>query len=149
MKIFIAYPFTSKLQENGLLPEEYIEELITLKKVLEDMGHEVVLAHEREKWGENLLPPEICTKLDFDAISQADLIIAYPGNPPSGGVHIELGWASALGKKIVIIKKSIDEYSPLVNGLHTIISVSYIDGGDFATMLGQLKKLLSKMGVKR
>ncbi|HEC91445.1 MAG TPA: nucleoside 2-deoxyribosyltransferase, partial [Candidatus Atribacteria bacterium] len=62
MKIFIAYPFTSKLQKNGLLPKEYIEELITLKKVLEDMGHEVVLAHEREKWGKNLLPPEICTK---------------------------------------------------------------------------------------
>jgi len=146
MKIFIAYPFTSKLQKNGLLPKGYVEELITLKKVLEDMGHKVVLAHEREKWGKNLLSPDICTKLDFDAISRADLIIAYPGNPPSGGVHIELGWASALGKIIIIIKKNNDNYSPLVEGLWKITSVTYILYTDYNMIVDKLGIFLQNRG---
>ena len=130
------------MQENGLLPKEYIEELVTLKKEIESTGHEVVLAHEREKWGKGLLPPEVCTKLDFDKISEADVVIAYPGNPPSGGVHIELGWASALGKKIVIIMDHKDRYSPLVSGLHTITSVIYINDKKLSVIIDKLRKIL-------
>jgi nucleoside 2-deoxyribosyltransferase len=123
MRIFIAYPFTGKLKENGMLPEEYIRELITLKNELQKLGHVVILAHERERWGKAILPPEKCTKLDFEEIKKADIIIAYPGNPPSGGVHIELGWASALQKKIIVIQKENENYSPLVKGLGSITKV--------------------------
>lgn len=142
MRIFIAYPFTSKLRENGLLPKEYVEELMTLKRELEKMGNKVILAHEREGWGKDILPPEVCTKLDFEEIVKADLILAYPGNPPSGGVHIELGWASALGKRIIIIKKSNDNYSPLVDGLWEITSVKYISYSEYKRIVDELKIFL-------
>lgn len=144
MRIFLAFPFTFKLQGKGLLPGEYILELTQLKKGLEKMGHTVKMAHEREKWGEELLPPEICTKLDFDDISKSDLVVAYPGNPPSGGVHIELGWASALGKQIIIIKKNKDSYSPLVLGLHTVAPIKTVTYESLPQLVEQFQALLAQ-----
>lgn len=124
MRIFIAYPFTGKITENGLLPEDYIKELVTLKNELQKIGYNVILAHEREDWGKSILPPDVCTKLDFEEIRKTDVVIAYPSDPPSGGVHIELGWASALQKRIVIIQRENENYSPLIIGLPTITNVT-------------------------
>jgi len=126
MRIFIAYPFTGKLTVKGTLPDEYIKELVTLKNGLQKAGHTVILAHERENWGKSIFPPEKCTKLDFEEIKKADVLIAYPGNPPSGGVHIELGWASALQKKIILIQKDSENYSPLITGLSAIADVKML-----------------------
>lgn len=69
------------------------------------------------------MPPHQCTYLDFEGIKESDVIVAYPGSPISGGVHIELGWASALNKPIVLLLKKDEEYSPLIIGLHTKTSV--------------------------
>jgi len=126
MRVFIAYPFTQKMTEHGILPEEYIRELTLLKNELQKRGYKVILAHEREKWGKSILPQDVCTKLDFEDIQKADVLIAYPGNPPSGGVHIELGWASALQKRIILIQKEGEHYSPLITGLSIITNVTVL-----------------------
>ena len=49
MRIFIAFPFTAHIRKNGLLPDDYVKKLIMLKKKIENMGHTVILAHEREE----------------------------------------------------------------------------------------------------
>ena len=126
MRIFMAYPFTGKLTECGTLPKEYIEELNFLKSKLQKIGYKVILAHEREKWGKSILHPDICTKLDFEDIKNSDVVIAYPGNPPSGGVHVELGWASDLKKKIILIQKEGENYSPLIVGLPKVANVTVL-----------------------
>ena len=141
MRIFLAYPFSSKIPEDGLLPLDFREEICNLKCQLEKNGHTVISAHEREDWGESILPPNECTKLDHKEISEADILVAYPGNPPSGGVHIELGWASALGKTIIVISKCNDVYSPLVVGLSeitTVINVTYDDIFEFPNKLNEI-----------
>jgi len=99
----------------------------------ERKGYEVHNSHAREKWGEDFMKPEVCAPLDYDGVKRADLIVAIPGDPPSGGVHIELGWASALGKKIIILLSCNEKYSNLVLGLNRITDVSYVnlyDSGD-------------------
>ena len=143
MKIFLAFPFTSKLQQDGLFSKDYKNKLIQLSSNLRKMGHTVIIAHEQEEWGKNILPPDICTKSDFKEISSSDLLIAYPGSPPSGGVHIEIGWASAFKKMIIIIKRDGDSYSPLINGMNEITITSYIVCKDFSDMLISLKKSIN------
>ncbi len=73
------------------------------------------------------MSPDQCTKLDYDAIKECDLFIAFPGVPVSPGTHIEIGWASAMGKEIILLLAEKEEnYAYLIRGLHTVSNVHYI-----------------------
>jgi nucleoside 2-deoxyribosyltransferase len=109
---------------------------------LESRRYVVHNAHRREEWGERFLSPSECTALDHSEISGCDLFVAFPGYPASPGTHIEIGWASALGKPIILLLESGCEYAFLVRGLHTVADVTYVNmpsGGlgteQFATAL--------------
>jgi nucleoside 2-deoxyribosyltransferase len=139
--VFVAGPFTAAIdRETGELlarDRTRIEALITR---FESEGYEVFNAHRREAWGKAFLTPDECTRLDFEEISRADVMIAFPGHPSSPGTHIELGWASALGKPIVLLLDPGVEYAFLVRGLPTItrvVSVVYQDGPEFLAELGR------------
>ena len=117
-KLFLAAPFSDYLGPDGIFDRNHKCEIELLLKTLTASGYEVFSAHVREKWGEDLFPAELCTPLDFEALKSADVIIALPGK--SGGVHVELGWASALGKPIILWIEERSRYSPLVFGLPTV-----------------------------
>jgi len=121
MHIFFATPFTGNIApQNGRVRRDF-EMLV--KRVLDSlraMGHTVFLALEREEWGEALMPPEICSALDYREMRQCDVVVAIPGNPASGGVHVELGWASNMRKPIILLLGEDGQYSPLVHGLPMI-----------------------------
>lgn len=127
-KIFLAAPFKSLVDETtNVMFEKEKNQIETLVTLLEEKGYAVHNAHKREKWGKEFMPPEQCTEIDFVEIENCDLFIAFPGKPPSPGTHIEIGWASALKKKIVIlIHENIEDYAYLVRGLHVIAEVTYI-----------------------
>ncbi|MDX3570891.1 hypothetical protein [Streptomyces sp. ID05-47C] len=50
----------------------------------------------------------------------------FPGHPASPGTHIEIGWASALNKPIVLLLEANQDYAFLVRGLHTVADVTYL-----------------------
>jgi len=127
MHIFICFPFSQLIdKKTGIVCEEQQKFLANLRMALVKEGHEVFLAHYREKWGKELMGPLECTVDDFRQMKSTDLVIAFPGDPISGGVHIELGWASALNKKIVMFLKDGVEYSPLILGLSTVTETDTI-----------------------
>lgn len=140
MHVFIAYPFTKLIDENtGEI--RYCERLFLekLRLYIKENGHTVFLAHYRENWGKQLMSANECTPADLYEMKKADLVIAFPGEKiPSGGVMIELGWASILNKKIVLFCDKQTEYSPLVYGLGTIcdvIQVKYNDEPNIDTVI--------------
>jgi hypothetical protein len=105
---------------------------------LEGRGLRVFNAHRREGWGREFLAPEECTRLDFEEIRSADAFIAFPGAPPSPGTHVEIGWASALRKPIILLLEDGREYAFLVRGLHAVGNVRYLHykpGEDLARLL--------------
>ena len=108
------------------MADHYKKMFLDLICFFKDRGYEIHNAHQREDWGENFWEPKECTKLDYKEISSSDIFIAFPGSPPSPGTHIEIGWASALNKKIILLLKNGDYYAHLVKGLHTIGDVHYI-----------------------
>ena len=94
---------------------------------LDAMGHEVFSAQVRERFGDELLGAAQVTSEDFEEIKMSDLVIAFPGcSPISGGVHIELGWAAALNKPVIIFLRDEQVYSALIYGLDAITVVEYV-----------------------
>ncbi len=130
MHIFFAYPFTQLCNDNlgeVDMPNRNFLEQIRNRYI--SLGHTFFLAHYREGWGKDLMGADICTPLDMIEMQKSDIVLAFPGSPISGGVHIELGWASALKKNICLFLDQNQRYSPLVLGLKEItnVSVNYYD----------------------
>lgn len=127
-KIFLAAPFKNLVNEkNIIMDDKFKAQIKSLIIYLENKGFNVHNAHKREHWGEQFMPPDQCTKIDFNEISDCDILIAFPGNPPSPGTHIEIGWASALNKKIfLLLYENEKNYAYLIQGLHTVANVTYI-----------------------
>jgi nucleoside 2-deoxyribosyltransferase len=98
-----------------------------LRQALIDLDAEVFNAHHNENWGAGWLPADVCTPVDFVAVGQCDVMCAIVGEPPSGGVTVELGWASALGKPILMVLAPQARCSPLITGLGTVTRVEQLD----------------------
>ncbi len=121
MRLFIAAPITSALREIGpsgavVMAPRLVAFLQSLEQAVACKGHETWMAHRVEEFGANIRPPHICAPLDFLALKRADGVIAYATD--SFGVHMELGWAIALKKPVVLIRETdCDGASPLLQGL--------------------------------
>lgn len=121
-RVFVAAPFTQHLcPERQVVPPAKRERILSVVDVLRSAGANVFLAHEREHWGEKLMSGSECTGLDFREIQQSEAVVAVL-NPPSYGVCLELGWASALQLPIVLLDEtgSTNKCTPLLDGLDKV-----------------------------
>jgi nucleoside 2-deoxyribosyltransferase len=132
--VFVAGPFYKLVDPvTGRMSDEQRARFERLIGHFESSGCKVFNAHKREKWGEAFLEPDEFTRLDYDEIAASDVIIAVPGPPASLGTHIELGWASALGKPIVLLLEREADYALMIYGLRHIVPTAIVEtvNGDF------------------
>ncbi|KVM99740.1 MULTISPECIES: nucleoside 2-deoxyribosyltransferase [unclassified Burkholderia] len=131
-RMFLGGPFKSLVDKHtGVMPEDSIDLFRRVIDHFEARGWDVHCAHRREHWGREFMTPAVCTKTDYEQISLCDYFVAFPGAPASPGTHIELGWASALGKPIVLLLETDKEYAYLVRGLDEITRIERVEfGGD-------------------
>lgn len=126
-KVFVAGPFFKLVDPvTGRMPareQALIEGLISH---FESTGSTVYNAHKRERWGADFMEPPVYTRLDFEQISASELLVVMPGSPPSLGTHIELGWASALGKPMVLLLDPEGEYAGMIHGLGAIVPTAKV-----------------------
>ncbi|RDU22242.1 nucleoside 2-deoxyribosyltransferase [Anaerosacchariphilus polymeriproducens] len=148
-KIFLAAPFKGLVNHDTSLLESGTKSKITeLIHFFEKRGHVVHNAHQREAWGKEFMTPEQCTKIDYEEIKNCDIFVAFPGIPASPGTHIEIGWASAFKKKIVLLLFENEEYyAYLVRGLHSVLDVKYIVYREKKDYLEELDVFLKEMGA--
>ena len=126
MKVFLAIPYSQLCDSKEYkVKDKYMPFFIKLTSSLKRENIDYFLAHEREKWGKDFSSSEESTIIDFETIKSVDLICAIPGVPNSGGVHVEMGWASANHKKIKIFLKKDYNYSPMILGLHCLTDIDY------------------------
>ncbi|GAB2537628.1 nucleoside 2-deoxyribosyltransferase [Nocardia heshunensis] len=134
--VFVAGPFYKLVDPvTGAMRAEDRERFEWLIDYFEGRGCLVYNAHRREHWGEAFLEPDDFTRLDYEEIATADLLVAVPGPPASLGTHIELGWASALGKPILLLLERGEEYALMVYGLRHVTRTAIVEtvGGQFDT----------------
>ncbi|MDR0923002.1 MAG: nucleoside 2-deoxyribosyltransferase [Hungatella sp.] len=124
-KIFIACPISKYLREEeftNLLFKQFITKVYELCRKYSD---NVFLALEREKYGKARMEDEVCTPLDYKEMEESNLVIAIPED--SMGVAVEIGWASALKKDVILMLDHDFSYSPLVKAIGTVVSCDIID----------------------
>ncbi len=123
-KIFIACPISKYLIDGGM-DQEFAEFVRPIYHLCRDYARDVFFALEREKYGAAVMDGQTCTPLDYRAMIDADLILAIPED--SMGVAVELGWASALNKDILLVLEEKYRYSPLISAIHSIAKARYIN----------------------
>lgn len=133
--IFVGGPIQYVFNNQGLFNAELRDLIELLLNSLEKAGYKILSAHRYEDYG-NLdvsdMQVEVCSR-DFNWMNECNCFIAVlpvdiEGKPiRTDGTCVELGWASSLGKKIIIIHSSKATYSHLVSGLSGIADVQFID----------------------
>lgn len=154
-RVFIGGPIQHALAD-GRIERGLARILRDFTQAFERNGHTVLSAHVAERWGASTaqFSPEQVTRRDYAWIRQADLYVCVlPARSdgtiwPSGGTHVELGWASALGVPILMLwdPASAERYSHLFRGLHAVAPVKYTQIRDdcLDEVLGLAKEMLSR-----
>ncbi len=148
-KVFIACPI-SKHFDKGIVEESYKKFIEELYNELKNNYREVFLALEREKYGKARMEGHICTPLDFKEMKDADLLIAIPED--SMGVAVEIGWASALKKEIVVVLDKKYKTSPLIENINTITKSNNINIDStfgYTECINIIRDFLNKNNEKR
>jgi nucleoside 2-deoxyribosyltransferase len=144
--VFVGGPFFALVDpQTGLMAEKDQDKINRIIEYFEVAGAKVYNAHRREAWGAKFLTAPECTKLDFTEISQSDVFVAYPGVPVSPGTHVEVGWASALGKPMVLLLEKDAKHTFLVTGLETIANVEFIWFDRVEEILEQLPDAIDRV----
>ena len=126
MKVFLAMPYSQLCDEKYEVKLEYKSFFTRLTAELRKINCEYFLAHERENWGKTYTSAVESTVIDYETIKKVDLVCIIPGVPNSGGVHVEIGWASANKKPLKIFLRNNYPYSPMVTGIHSLTQTDYI-----------------------
>jgi nucleoside 2-deoxyribosyltransferase len=150
MKIMLGTPITGIVEELVSDPESLDKTLLDKMLVhLRAEGHEVFCALEIEKYGVELMPGDLCTPRDFEAMKNCDAYVAFPNS--SYGCAVELGWASALKKPIFLaINQKIGIKTPLYQGMTLIdkaeiinySSESQFPNGDYEIVMQNLNRFM-------
>lgn len=116
-KIYLASPI-SKYVRNGM-NEDYTSIIDAVYELLSKYG-EVYYPLKKEAYGEDKKAGsgDVCTKIDFDKVNAADLIVAFPED--SQGVSVEIGWASSAKKNVIIFIDKKYHQSELIRFIDTI-----------------------------
>ncbi len=125
--VFVGGPFFKLVDPaTGRMPAREQERIEGLIGHFESAGSKVFNAHKRERWGADFMEPPVYTRLDYEQISASELFVAMPGSPASLGTHIELGWASALGKPMVLLLEADGEYAGMIHGLGALVPTATV-----------------------
>ena len=132
MRIFISCPFSGIMDwDKQEIKKEYQYFFNDLINYMESNKINYYLAIKKENMGKDYVSPKDSTQNDYNGVKNSDVLFVIPGNPISGGVHIELGWASAMKKKIHIFLEKNAEYSPVLKGLPALTETVYHETESF------------------
>ena len=148
MKVYIAAPFSSMTEKTSddrlygeLKDANYIRFLERIENVAKECGHETYLPHrDLNKWGRTYIEPLETVRGCYVAIASCDIFVAYPGK--SRGVHVEMGWASALKKPILLLLGPRDDPSLITLGLNSVSRTELIKFRDTEDLEAKLRAAL-------
>ena len=149
MKVYIAAPYTSKSIQNSprhgeIKDAAYINFLDSIESVVRSLDFQTFLPHrDLHQWGKANLSEDEVGKRSMEELKNADLLIAYPEQ--SVGVNIELGWASAFKKKVLILLNESSRVSIMHSGLKGVTDSKIIQFKDIMDLRTKLREELSSI----
>ena len=122
-EIFIACPISKYIEGNEFTNNEFKQNIEKIYKICEKYTANIFLALRREEYGKKLMK-DTCTELDFEEMKTSDIVVAIPED--SIGTAVELGWASCMNKKVILILDKFQRYTPLISRLNDITDTEII-----------------------
>jgi hypothetical protein len=149
-KAYIAAPFTSKMANRKygsygeINNDEYKKFLESIESAVREAGFSTILPHrDISSWGKDPnLDLKECTKKYFEEISSSDLFVIY-SEPGSRGSHIELGFAIALKKRIILLIKNDHDIGTVIPGLVSVANMDIIKFKNLQDLKFKLKNCLN------
>jgi hypothetical protein len=117
MKVFLSVSYSSQVDSTGKVIPAYRKELEAAIGALEKVNHEVYCAPREDRWTLNDTSPAEAFNVDMQNVANCELFIAFIGNRISAGIQMEIGYALANGKQIVLALPSTDELGYVNQGL--------------------------------
>jgi nucleoside 2-deoxyribosyltransferase len=133
--VLVGGPIQYAIKENGIFDDHLKSQINSVLDILKTANHLIFSAHEIEQFGKINMDGKsnlICQR-DYYWMKQCEVFVCILSVSKNGSLYrsdgtcIELGWASALGKKIIILKNMKQDYSHLVDGLNAVSNVIYLD----------------------
>jgi nucleoside 2-deoxyribosyltransferase len=144
VRLFLSAPLTQYVTaSDSSRLESFRIQWSRLIDSLESSGHEVLSAHRRESWGAKLDPPSIALAADLEGLRACELVIAYSGNPPSPGVQLELGYAVAIERPLLVFTEKGQQEPYLLRGLSAVSDAEVID----IDTISEVEAVLAKKGL--
>ncbi|MFI5943079.1 nucleoside 2-deoxyribosyltransferase [Streptomyces uncialis] len=155
VKVFVGGPIQHAIRDDGFHTplQDAISGIIGRVTAV---GATVFSAHVAEKFGEDtpLFTPDQVSVRDLGWMRRCDVFV--PVLPVDGdgdlmrtdGTHVELGWASALGKPIVVVTPAplAANASHLLRGLPSVADVTVLDLAVAHRDPVELLRLIDKLG---
>lgn len=149
MRIYFAAPYTSFAvpkngSDYGWTPDNYNNWLDKIITSIESQGHMVYSPHRDDhKWGKVFPKIKDLVSVQYKNITErSDLLLAYIGEPQSGGVCIEIGYAISHKIPVLIIKKIEEKITSVVCGLNSISICEMIEFESDEDLMEKLQKRL-------
>jgi len=124
-RVFIGCPISKFVDMGGDIDPSFLYFIKGIHAVCKEYAGEVFLALDREQYGKAIMPGDMCVPLDYKGMVECDLFIAIPED--SMGVAVEIGWASAHGKELLVFLDQRFSYSPLIKSIHTIARAKVVE----------------------
>jgi len=133
MKIFISNKFQG---ENKKILKKKLKEIILL---LENSGYQTVNSfQDLSDWNARALPVGKAISWAFKAIKRCDAVLCFVDNPkPSQGMLLEVGFAKALNKKIILLISKKCSF-PMLGALSDHV-IKFKDWQDIKRKLKEIK----------
>ena len=147
-KAYITAPYKSKsifkeseVHDKIIVDVAYRNFLETIEATVKNCGLETFLPHkDLHEWGNIFIDPEEMGKKSLDILTSSDVVVAYPER--SVAVNIELGWASLLKKKILVLVNDRDDVNLMHTGLNGVTNSEIIKFRDIIDLKTKLKNSL-------
>lgn len=155
-KVFIGGPIQFAIHRDGFHDE--LKQTIELAiEAISKLNGQVLSAHQTERFGidTSAFTPEMVSKRDFAWMKECDVfmpilpVLAGKKLLRTDGTHIELGWASALKRPVLLVTELpiVDEGSHLLKGLEHVCKLSKLDVREFRKRPGQIGEILQGLMV--
>lgn len=133
-KVYIAYKFKEEA------PEELRKKLEQLSKIVEETlkCKTFIFFRDAQKWGEIKMDIKKLVKEACKAVKKCDVILVE-ATEKANGAYFEVGYAKALGKKVIIIHQEGTEAAFLEAAADH--SIEYKELGDLKEKLKKIKTI--------
>ena len=124
LRVFLAAPSLRLTgPADGVFSLALRGKVTALRDALLDAGVTVYSQHHDDCWTTRGLGTGFRVPSAFRGMQSADLAFAYVQSPLSAGVGMELGWASALRKPLVLLVDQAAAHNPMISTLEEVSPV--------------------------